>query len=338
MHLTPDQLTQRLNTLPRVTLGAWPTPLDIDAVAGRHLQLSNPLLIKRDDLSGLYFGGNKTRQLEYTLADAKQRGADTVLMGIGAQSNHARQMAAAARRLGMKPIAVMPRSAQTENAEPFGNFLLTQLAGDIRWVDVDDYESGMTLAVTQVADEVAAAGGKPYQLTVPEMGPLCAVAMARGFLEFHQQTQKQAITPGTLFVSSAGPTAAGLAWANKALNAGWRIIAVAPIIWTTFTPDDYIVSAAAAIDAMLDTKVNVTTDDFTCRTDFIEGGYQQSTPALRRFVADFIRNTGLAIDLAYVGKTLFALNALRDELKHSTCLWHTGGLPAIMHHSLWKDV
>src|SRR5438270_10105439 len=112
-----------LERVPRFRLGALPTPLDeaprlSDALGGPRI------LIKRDDLTGLAFGGNKTRKLEYLVAEALAQGADTIVTAGAAQSNHCRQTAAAARKAGMRCVLVLSRS---EHNELQGNLLLDAL-------------------------------------------------------------------------------------------------------------------------------------------------------------------------------------------------------------------
>ena len=124
-----------LDTFPRLSLGLFPTPIHrLDNISA---MLSANVYIKRDDLTGLGLGGNKTRKLEFLLADAKQKGAELVFTTGGAQSNHAMLTAAAAGRLGMRCILILKKRGVTEC---LGNQLLEKLMGtDVRFVDTDDY-------------------------------------------------------------------------------------------------------------------------------------------------------------------------------------------------------
>ncbi len=99
----------------RIELAELPTPVQPMDRLGRHLGLSpGTLWVKRDDLTGLAGGGNKTRKLEYLCADALRQGADTLVTGAGIQSNHCRQTAAAARKAGLRSILVLARSQHNE--------------------------------------------------------------------------------------------------------------------------------------------------------------------------------------------------------------------------------
>ena len=105
-----------LDTFPRLSLGLFPTPIhrldNISATLGANVY------IKRDDLTGLGLGGNKTRKLEFLLADAKQKGAELVFTTGGAQSNHAMLTAAAAGRLGMRCILILKKRGRRKRRGP----------------------------------------------------------------------------------------------------------------------------------------------------------------------------------------------------------------------------
>ena len=125
-----------LSDFPRVSLGLLPTPLHflprLSEKLGKHVY------IKRDDMTGVSLGGNKVRKLEFLLADAKARGADTVLTTGGAQSNHAMLTAACANKLGMRAILVLKKRGVWQRR---GNQVLNDLLGaQVRFVDSDSYE------------------------------------------------------------------------------------------------------------------------------------------------------------------------------------------------------
>ena len=124
-----------LQSIPRETLGVFPTPIQrLDNISSL---LGTNVWVKRDDLTGLGLGGNKVRKLEFLLADAKQTGAEIVFTTGGAQSNHAMLTAAAANRLGLTPILILKQRGVTALR---GNRLLEALMGtDVRFVDTDDY-------------------------------------------------------------------------------------------------------------------------------------------------------------------------------------------------------
>ena len=142
-----------LMSLPRVSLGVFPTPIQrLDNISR---DLGTNVYVKRDDLTGVGLGGNKVRKLEFLLADAKNQGAEVVFTTGGAQSNHAMLTAACALKLGMKPILILKKRGVTAR---LGNQLLEHLMGvDVRFMDTDDYAD-----IYAEMDRVGQAMGKPY--------------------------------------------------------------------------------------------------------------------------------------------------------------------------------
>ena len=123
-----------LSSFQKVSLGIFPTPVrKLDNISEL---LNTNVYIKRDDLTGLGLGGNKVRKLEYLLADARQKRAQVVFTTGGAQSNHAMLTAAAANKLGMKPILILKKRGVTEC---LGNQLLEALMGADLQEIIDDY-------------------------------------------------------------------------------------------------------------------------------------------------------------------------------------------------------
>ena len=125
MPLTPADVQSRLNRFPRASLAYLPTPLD-DVPRLSHALGGPHILIKRDDLTGLALGGNKMRKLEFLMADAMQKGADTIITTAAAQSNMCRQTAAAARKLGLDVVLILRGTAREELQ---GNLLLDKIFG-----------------------------------------------------------------------------------------------------------------------------------------------------------------------------------------------------------------
>src|SRR5690606_27493099 len=122
------QLEEAIARLQRIKLGYFPTPLEplprLSAALG-----GPPIYIKRDDLTGLAFGGNKTRMLEFSMAEALGRGVDTIVMGAAVQSNYCRQLAAACAKLGLELHLVLRPEREIDKTEIQGNQLLQRLFG-----------------------------------------------------------------------------------------------------------------------------------------------------------------------------------------------------------------
>src|SRR5437763_9651101 len=154
-----EMLQQGLERLPRVALAHLPTPLEdcprLSAALG-----DVRVLIKRDDLTGLAFGGNKTRQLEYTLGEALAQEADCIVQGAASQSNHCRQTAAACAQLGLECFLCLRRDAHSEPIQ--GNLLLDHLFGArVRFVDCG-MGPELEAAKEALAEELRSQGRRPY--------------------------------------------------------------------------------------------------------------------------------------------------------------------------------
>src|SRR5579864_5206628 len=189
--LTPDEIRARYVScdVPRVPLALLPTPLQEAPHLARALGIGR-LLIKRDDLTGLAFGGNKARNLEFRMAEAVQEGAEVFIAGLEAQSNSARMSTAAANLLGMQTILLLRddlpqpsenRASATDGAgtptaaeggtvrstrEWQGNLLVDRLLGaEVRFVSIGERATAsdaMDRALRETAEEVRRAGKKPY--------------------------------------------------------------------------------------------------------------------------------------------------------------------------------
>lgn len=156
--VTADEIRARVARLPRVPLALLPTPLHELPRLARELGLGR-LLVKRDDLTGLAFGGNKVRNLEFRLADAQAQGADTIVAGLEAQSNSARQTTAAANLLGMRTLLLL----RTERDWGWqGNLLVDRVLGaEVRLLEGID-GAALDRALLEAADELLSQGRRPY--------------------------------------------------------------------------------------------------------------------------------------------------------------------------------
>ena len=184
--VTREELCRRIERLPQVEIGHFPTPLEecprlSDVLGGPRI------LIKREDCSGLAFGGNKTRQLIFTIGEAVDGGADTIILGAGgSQSNHCRQAAAAAAQLGLKCYLCLSRDHKSVIQ---GNLLLNNLAGAN--VELVNVPRGPELDAIKynLAEELKKEGLKPYVIAGPRSIALAAAAFAWCIAEIHEQQE-----------------------------------------------------------------------------------------------------------------------------------------------------
>lgn len=215
-----------LSKFPRVRLGHLNTPLEPMSRLSEHL--GGPrLYIKRDDCTGLATGGNKTRKLEFLMADALVKGADTVITQGATQSNHARQTAAAAARLGMRCIILLEDRTGNEahDYRNSGNVFLDRLFG----APTRTYAGGtdMNAAMTAVAEEVRAQGGVPYIIPGGGSNSIGALGYVNCALEIVAQANEQQIRiDRVVHATGSVGTQAGLVAGFEGMRSGIDVLGI----------------------------------------------------------------------------------------------------------------
>jgi len=175
----------QLGAMPRVRLAHLPTPLEETVNLRRALGGGPRLFFKRDDATGLALGGNKARKLEFLVADALAKGADTLITTGGAQSNHARMTAAAANRFGLKTVLVLTGSGAAPRQ---GNLLMDHVLGaEVRFTTGE-----AAAAMEEVAAGLSAQGKRPYIIPIGGSHPMGAL----GYVACVQELAAQAFSTG----------------------------------------------------------------------------------------------------------------------------------------------
>jgi len=332
--ITRSEFRELISKLPRVELAHKPTPLE--ACPRLSEALGGPqILIKRDDCTGLAFGGNKARQLEFTLGEAMAQGADLIVHGAASQSNHCRQAAAAAAKLGLKIVLVLARDARSSPIQ--GNLLLDHILGaEVRLVEAPGPGAHLDEIKRGVAEEYRTRGYHPFVIAPPLSETLGAVAYADRLLEICDQLDARGVQADHLVVCSAGPTQAGLVLANKATGAGLRITGITPIRW----PYDTAVAMAETANhaaERLGVDITVSPEEVHNTDAYVGEAYgivtQEGLEALRLMA----RTEGILLDPSYTAKALAGLIDLirRGEIApESTVVFlHTGGTPALFAYA-----
>jgi D-cysteine desulfhydrase family pyridoxal phosphate-dependent enzyme len=328
-------LRAAIDRLPRAPLGIFPTPLE-DAPR-LSAELGGPrILIKRDDLTGLAFGGNKTRKLEFNLGEALERRIDVVVGTAAAQSNHCRQAAAAAAKYGLE-CHLLLRGGRKDTYPPQGNLLLDHLLGArVRLLQGDEL-TRIPEVVGAYMDGLRAQGRRPYQImNTLESDMLGAVAYAEAFLELQDQLGARGIRATRLYIASLGGTGGGLTLAAK-LVAPWMRV-------TCFTPMDSVAvrrpkmvaeANAAAVHLGLDTRLAEA--DVTMHDEYIGAAYGLPTPEGLAAIRRVARAEGIVLEPTYTAK---AMAGLIDHVRRGTIgpdetvvFVHTGGLPALFAYN-----
>ena len=325
---TAAQLIEQVAQVPQVKLGHFPTPLEecprlSEALGGPRI------FIKREDCSGLAFGGNKVRQLTFTLGDAVAQGADTIVHGAASQSNHCRQAAAACGKLGLKCYL---RLARDHKSIPQGNLLLDKLAGvDLEIVDVP-FGPELDVIKQELAEKLASEGLKPYVVAGPRSTALAAVAFAWCIAEIAQQQQQLGIDADWIYTSSVGGTQAGLILGTKALALKMKPFGSAPIRWENKHERLRTAANDAAAILGLD-NTRVADADIQNTDDYIGQAYGYLTPECIDALKLVVKTEGIFLDPVYTAK---AMACLIDHIQQgklgrddTVIFLHTGGTPAL---------
>jgi D-cysteine desulfhydrase family pyridoxal phosphate-dependent enzyme len=313
----------------RIPLAHLPTPLMPLERLGAHLGFRpGQLLAKLDDATGLAGGGNKVRKLEYLCADARTKGCDTLVTGGGAQSNHARLTAAAARRLGFDCTLVLGGPAPDPAV---GNVVLDRLFDvEIVWLDAYTYQA-VENNIAAACDRLRAAGRQPYHLPIGGSTPLGALGYVRCAHEIRAAVADLELV---VIASGSGGTHAGLAAGLGNHRCVYGVdVGARPDLGTAVQT----LAADTARLAGLPEPIGTAKLDSTQ----IGTGYAAPTAACREAIHLAARLEGLVLDPVYTGKALAGLIAARRSgllaPTGSIVFVHTGGLPSIFTpaHAAW---
>jgi 1-aminocyclopropane-1-carboxylate deaminase/D-cysteine desulfhydrase-like pyridoxal-dependent ACC family enzyme len=324
-----QELRGLVGRLPRVSLAHLPTPLEELPRFSRALG-GPPIYIKRDDCTGLAFGGNKTRHNEFILAHALGQEAEVLVWGAGVQSNNCRQTAAACARLGLDCHLVLSRASHSDEVQ--GNLLLDHLLG--ARVTIVDTPIGPDLfeEVSRAAARLRAAGRRAYCWENDVVKPRAAISYALCLAEMAEQFSERNRTPSAVYVSSGGSTGAGLVLGKAAL--GWEpeVRIVAPISWPWDHASDLAATANAAAE-LLSLPLSVDPSQVQSTLDYIGPGYGAATPGGLEAIELLARTEGILLEPVYTAK---AMAALIDDVRHErlpadrpVVFVHTGGTPAL---------
>lgn len=319
---------------PRERFAHLPTPLERAPRLSGMLGIN--LLIKREDLTGLCVGGNKTRLLEFALGSLRAKGVDTLIAYAAEQSNKLRDIAAAAARCGLEAILLIPR--QSAEAAPQGNRLLFDLLGaTVREVEPGLSEGAVLAAEEKVRDEQARAGRNAVILSRHlDYGTDATIAYVDMAEELHEQLAALGEAPHSVFiVGGAGMTAAGLALGLKHLGAASRVAAVSVTSAAAALRSAVIWQAARAAER-LDIPTRLHGDDLTIIDDYAGAGYGVLTDRAADKMRLFTRLHGMIVDPVYNANVVLAI-CDRIESGHvppgATVVYvNTGGLPAIFSY------
>jgi len=319
----------RLAALPRFPLAQLPTPLE-EVTRLSHALDGVRILVKRDDLTGLALGGNKTRKLEYLIGDALAQGASLVLTEGPAQSNHCRQTAAAAARAGLRCVLVLN---SPDPAPPLqGNLLLDHLFG--AEVHLVRHRDERHAELEHLANLFAARGDRPYVIPTGGSTPVGAAAYVRAALELAAQLVERGVMATRVYLatSTSGGTHAGMVLGASLLGQPFEVIGVA-VEDEAEAIRQRVAALAEATAELLGLEGRFPPEAIIVDDRWVGPGYGVPSEETLEAIVLTARTEGLVLDPVYTGKAMAALigQIRRGEVTpgETVVFLHTGGAPAL---------
>ncbi len=344
--LSRGSLRRALEAFPRCRLSHLPTPLEsLERLSAR---CGVNLFIKRDDQTGLAFGGNKSRKLDFLMADVLAQGAKSVITWAGVQSNWCRQLAAACCKLGVHPILLLFTRPRLPRALD-GNFLLDLICdAEMHVLELESSRKMMTLdgvkdLVDALVEKESRAGRKAYVAPIGASliegsmhKPLGAVAYVNGFFELLEQMEaRKSQIDAVVFATGSGSTHAGLFVGAQLLSPQTKIVGIS----VSDARDDMlhcvrsIVQETCRVFAGTERARDCRDDDLVVFDQYLHEGYGLPNQATIETIRLLASEEGILLDPVYTGR---ALNGLLDLVKkgyfkpgQNVVFLHTGGMPAI---------
>lgn len=312
--------------LPRCRLATLPTPL----LAAPRLSeaVGAEVWVKRDDLTGLLLGGNKARKLEFLCGDALAQGADTLVTGGGAGSNHVPLTAAAAVRLGLRCVAVCYGKAPA--TEPLGLRLTRRLGAEIVFTGSADRTS-VDDRLDEVTAKLTAEDRRPYVIPRGGATAVGAVGYAVAADELAVQLAAADVSTATVLLATGScGTQAGLL-AGTRPGSPFRVVGV-PVSRPPEECTERIVRLAGGCAERLGTNRVFTADDVDLRGGYLGPGYGEASPEGDEAAALAARTEGLLLDPVFTAKAMAALiaEARTGRFTGAVVFLHTGGTPAAL--------
>ena len=317
--------------LPKMNFAHLPTP--VEELPRLSAFLGGPrLLVKRDDQTGLAFGGNKTRKLEYLAAEALAHGAQTLITTGAIQSNHCRQTAATARRLGLDCILVL--SGEPPEL-PEGNTYLDMLLGaEFVWCSLEQRGAVLQETIKKAEQQ----GRNPFLIPYGGSNPTGAAAYAYALRELMAQEVR---ADWIVFATSSGGTQAGLVAGKALLDFPGQILGIS-VDEEAGHFGQVVANLAKEVTILLDNEKYIAESEVLVNDDYLGGGYAVMGAPEREAIHLFARHEGLLVDPVYTGRAAAGLIDLVRKgffkQDQTVLFWHTGGQPALFAASYRKSL
>ncbi|MEE2876481.1 MAG: D-cysteine desulfhydrase family protein [Candidatus Neomarinimicrobiota bacterium] len=322
-----------ITSLPRVELAKLPTPLEPVKRLGKVLG-GLDLWFKRDDLTGFGLGGNKVRSLEYLAADAIREGADMLVTGGSAESNHVRTTMAVAAHLGLRGVAVLPGE---QPAETQGNLLLNKLLKAKLVFSGDPDRKNIDKHIGHEVERLRALGGKPYMIRRGGVSPLGCVGYVLAAMEICSQLKELNIDLDLLLCATGcGVTQAGLLVGFRLMELDCKLYGV-----TVSRRRNECIAQIERLTKetteMLGLDLTISSDDIIVFDDYIGEGYGKPTADCIECLRLVARTEGVFLDPIYTAKAMVGLTDLVKKggigIDKTALFLHTGGVPSVFSYA-----
>ena len=333
--ISSNELENKINKIPRIHLANLPTPLEYLPNISKELEIN--LYIKRDDCTGLAFGGNKTRHLEFIMQKALVGNYDCILTGAASQSNWCRQTVAAANKLNLDSFLVLAKGIKGNEMQ--GNFLLYDILGaNIDIVDTDNLEEipyfldiKYNKLISQGRKPLLIKGGFDQEDTI-----LAGISYVNAMVEIDSQMRNHNFMADHLFVTAANMTQAGCDLGSKILGWPTRIQGISPVYWEMDIKKD-IARICNQGAKMLDINLKFTSEMINNDNNYVGEKYGLPTQAGIKAMKFLAKKEGIILDPVYTSKGFAALiDYVKKGIikkKQNIIFIFTGGGPAVFAYN-----
>ena len=321
-----------LARFPRLRFAHLPTPLEPMENLSRLLDGPN-IWVKRDDCTGLAGGGNKTRKLEFLMADAEQQGADTIITQGAVQSNHARQTAAIAAKLGYECYLLLENRTGSDDPDFLanGNVLLD----DIYNARLSDFPAGtdMNQEMLSLAEELRVAGKKPYIIPGGGSNRIGALGYVNAAYELVGQCNDQGLkVDHIVHATGSTGTQAGLVTGLTAIHSGIDLMGIS-VRALKEAQEENVYRLACETAELIGSSAALNRSDVVANSDYVGEGYGMPTDGMIEAVEMTARHESILLDPVYSGKGMAGLIDLVRQgfyrRGENIVFIHTGGAQAL---------
>ena len=321
-----------LARFPRLRFAHLPTPLEPMENLSRLLDGPN-IWVKRDDCTGLAGGGNKTRKLEFLMADAEQQGADTIITQGAVQSNHARQTAAIAAKLGYECYLLLENRTGSDDPDFLanGNVLLD----DIYNARLSDFPAGtdMNQEMLSLAEELRVAGKKPYIIPGGGSNRIGALGYVNAAYELVGQCNDQGLkVDHIVHATGSTGTQAGLVTGLTAIHSGIELMGIS-VRAPKVAQEENVYRLACETAEFIGSSAALNRSDVVANSDYVGEGYGIPTDGMIEAVEMAARHESILLDPVYSGKGMAGLIDLVRQgfyrREENIVFIHTGGAQAL---------